>query len=269
MNTKALLICVALALLCCGCSRTKTVNVLSLKWNIGQHMDCFYAGQNIYCLPSSLKTFSGVPLEGIGRDKKPISRTAGLLYYSVAIVHMMERNRSELEKDPHGESGTYSTKFSGSPSDYSLWDCYKTGAGDPAIACQFIEKPDGSKNSLTGDLTVREWVAKQAEAARFETDVLLSLLPEGLKQACGAPQETTNDSISSTLSYPSTRPGVLVKLRFDTYDSTKLDSIETSEPKGPDGNYPAEHVWWWRNSDLMSLYEIPGVMKEMPCLLKK
>lgn len=75
------------------------------------------------------------------------------------------------------------------------------------------------------------------------------------------------DNISSSLIYPSKRPGIFLTLRFDTWEGANLDSIESSEPKRPDGSYPPEWIWWWRSND--TLDESPRVAEALPCLHKE
>jgi len=82
------------------------------------------------------------------------------------IIHFLERNREEVEQQWSAGSGTYETSFSTRPPDYSLWDCYRTGSGQPAIACQLTKKPDRAE---------REWITKKEEAAKID-DMLVQLL---------------------------------------------------------------------------------------------
>lgn len=242
---------------CVGCSHTKTVNVLSQSWGIGQHQDCLYVRQSLYCLPNSLKQFDIYFLDGnVDKDKKPVPRTDVLFHLSVDIVHYMERNRPQLEQDP--TSGTYEVAFSASPSDYAVWDCYKTGSGRPAIDCRLTNEADRAE---------RERIAKREKMARMD-DILRDLVPETLTKNCASPQQTSNDNISLSLTYPSTRPSVSLKLKFDTYkDTIHLSVIESSEPKGPDGRYASGHIFWWRDGD--SIDESQRVMEALPCLGKQ
>ena len=105
------------------------------------------------------------------------------------------------------------------------------------------------------------------DAAKYERDVLLNLSPESLIKFCGTPRDVIQDSISRTLVYGSRRTGVSLNLRFDTSD-TGLDTVESSEPKGADGSYPPEHVWWWVDSAETSLAEIPKIKNDLPCLAR-
>lgn len=250
MKPKLLLVA-TLAICCVGCGKTETVRVMSSAWNLGQHFDCLYDKQNIYCFPPSTKSIDRYSLEGwTDKSGKPMARTAILFGFGPDIIHYLERNREAIEKDKSAETGTYETHFSASPPDYSLWDCYRTGSGQPAIACQLTEKPDRAD---------RDWETKKEEAAKLD-DVLIHLVPESVIKRCGQPQKQTPDP-SPTLFYPSTRPGISVKLWFA---DKELYSVETTDEKKPDGNYPPEFFIWIRNGN--SLDAAPKVVNELSCL---
>jgi hypothetical protein len=247
-----LLLVAALAMLCIGCGKTETVRVMSSSWNLGQHFDCLYDEQNIYCLPPSAKRFGHTSLEGrTDKDGKPVARTTMLFGAGPNIVHYLERNRENIEKDKSSETGTYETHFTASPPNYSVWDCYRTGGGRPAIECQLTKKPDRAD---------REWIAKKEEAARLD-DVFIGLLPESVIKRCGSPQKQTSDP-STTLFYPSDRLGIFVKLWFS---DKELYSIETTDTERlPDGTWPPGFFIWLRTGD--SLDAVPAIVKELPCL---
>lgn len=272
-RTAASLLMVALAILCSGCSTRKTVRVLAAKWSddsfgfwdnfswsVGQHLECWYAEENVYCIPAPTRKFDGYAFDKwVDKEKKPLSRQAVLTDLSVSIVHFLERHRGFIERHPNiGEAETYITTFSSSPSDYSLWDCYKTGAGNPALSCKLTEEPDRAQRKL---------MQAAIDAAKYERDVLLNLSSDSLIRLCGTPQQAIQDSISKTLVYGSSRTGVSVKLRFDPPD-TRLDTVESSEAKGADGRYPTEHIWWWVDSPETSLDQIPQIKKDLPCLAR-
>jgi len=272
-RTATCLLMVGFAILCSGCSTRKTVRVLVAKWNdvsfgvwdnfswrVGQHLECWYADENIYCIPATTQAFGGDTFDKfVDKEKRPISRQAVLTALSVSIVHFLERHRQFVERHPNiGEAETYTTKFSSSPSDYSLWDCYKTGVGNPALSCKLTAEPDGAQ---------RKVMQPAIDAAKYEREVLLNLSPESLIRVCGTPQEAIQDSISKTLVYGSSRTGVSVKLRFDTSD-TRLETVESFEPKGADNSYPPEHIWWWLDSAATSLAEVPKIKNDLPCLAR-
>lgn len=248
-----------LALLCAGCSKTKPVRIMSASWAVGKHQDCIYAQQGLYCLPTSMKMFRQYNLEGFyDKDKKKLPKTDGIFILGVDIVHYMERNRAEAEKDPSGETGTFETSFSGRASEYSVWDCYKTGSGSPAIACQLTKDPDSK---------ARDSIAKKEEAIKVD-DVLLGLTPAALTKACPNPQATSLDDLYQIFKYPSTRPEIPTTLKFENprLGSNHLYSVETEEPKGADGRYSKQHVFWLRAYD--SLSDAGRVGEQLPCINK-
>jgi hypothetical protein len=272
-RTATYLLILGFAILWSGCSTRKPVRVLAAKWNddaysfwddfswrVGQHLECWYAEENIYCIPATTRKFRGYALDTfVDKEKKPMSRQAVLTELSISIVHFLERNRQFIERHPNiGEVETYTTNFSSSPSDYSLWDCYKTGVGDPALSCTLTAEPDQGQRKL---------MQPAIDAAKYERDVLLKLSPETLIRACGTPRDVIQDSISRTLVYGSSRTGVTVQLRFDTPD-TRLDTVESSESKGADNSYPPEHVFWWADDAENSLAEIPQIKDDLPCLAR-
>ena len=247
------------ALLCAGCSNKQPVKILSQTWAVGKHQDCIFAKQGLYCLPTSMKMFRQYNLEGfIDKDKKKLSRTDGIFILSVDIVHYLERNRAEAEKDPSAEVGTFEASFSAHPSDYSIWDCYKTGNGSPAIACQLTKEADSK---------TRDFNAKKEAAAKTD-DALLGLTAASLINACSIPQATSTEQLYQVLKYPSARPGIPITLKFDNTfkGSSLLQDAETEEARSADGRYPKEHIFWARTYD--SIYEAQKIGEQLPCINK-
>jgi hypothetical protein len=233
----------------------------TFSWGVGQHLECWYAGaENVYCIPATTHEFNGLAFDKwLDNEKKPLSRQAVLSSLSVSIVHFLERNRNFVERHPNiGEAETYITSFSSSPSDYSLWDCYKTGAGNPALSCD-----------LTRELsrTQRKAMQPAIDAVNYERDTLLNQSPTCMLNRCGTPQDRIHDSISQTLVYASSRNGISVKLRFDN-SNMRLDMVESSEPKQADGYYPPEHILWWADAPEASLNQITQIKKDLPCLAR-
>jgi hypothetical protein len=250
-----------LALLCAGCSNSnkQPVKILSQTWAVGKHQDCIFARQGLYCLPATMKMFRQYNLEGfIDKEKKQLPRTDGMFILGVDIVHFMERNRADAERDPNSESGTFETSFSARPSDYSIWDCYKTGNGSPAIACQLTKETDSK---------ARDFNAKKEAAAKTD-DALLGLGAASLINACSSPQATSTDQLYQVLKYPSARPGISITLKFEnpSRGSNRLQYVETEEARGADGHYPKEHISWMRDYD--SIYEAQKIEEQLPCINK-
>lgn len=179
-----------LAALSMGCGKTKTVNVVTdFKIDVGRQMSCIYSSGNLYCYSKLL-----TPEE----TKKWVAH-GGM----VTAIQTLEKERSDNVTT--GESGAYSSKFSKSPVDYSLWNCSKTGNVDPAIRCELQIAPDPTV------------VAKTLDAVKFEESVLLPITQESLISACGKPRKTQESDISKWFYYPSTHSGTLIRLEFDTY----------------------------------------------------
>jgi hypothetical protein len=250
---------IALGFLCAGCSNKQQVKILSRTWAVGTHQDCIFAKQGLYCLPAAMKMFRQYNLEGfIDKGKNKLSRTDGIFILSVDIVHYLERNRAEEEKDATAEIGTVEASFSARSSDYSTWDCYKTGNGSPAIACHLTKEADSK---------TRDFNAKKEAAAKTD-DTLLGLTAASLMNACSNPQATSAEQLYQVLKYPSARSGIPISLKFDNTfkGSSLLLGAETEEPRGADGRYPKEHISWARDYDF--IYEAQKIEEQLPCINK-
>jgi hypothetical protein len=245
---------VALCLLI-GCSRQQTVSVLGLRWEIGQHQDCIYKAKNLYCIPAGANSVAGYQLTNWKtRDGKPVPRNDALLLVSVDLTRSLDRNRSETERDKDAETGVYDTKFSTSPPDYSIWDCFKTGQGSPAISCTLTKKAEGEKEKKS--------LARQIEDGKLD-DAVRALSQDDLIRKCGQPGQVTSDSISRTLHYQAAS-GLPIAFRFDTlgHGIPLLDEATSEEPRDEKA---ARKIFWWKSSPLSS-FEAEMLAKEMPCL---
>ena len=247
----------AAAILLSGCSQTKTVSVLGLKWEVGQHQDCVYKAGNLYCIPANSTNIVGLPVHG-WKDKagKPVEmkRSQLLFMQSVALTHGVEANRAEAARDKDAETGTYDTKFSASPVDYSIWDCLKTGVASPGISCTLTRKPSGDKDM--------QFIADKEQEEQLN-DSFKELTMDSLQTKCGKPGNITSDSISRSLIY-TPASGVPIAFRFETFgnhDPIKLDSARSQEPE--DAKTP-RRVFWWNSSS--RAHEAGVLAKEMPCL---
>lgn len=240
-----------------GCSQTKTVSVLGLKWEIGQHQDCVYKAGNLYCIPANSTSVVGLPLHG-WKDKsgKPVEITRSQLLFSqsVAFTHRAEANRDEAAREKDAETGTYDTKFSTAPADYSIWDCLKTGIASPGISCTLTRKPSAKDSQLIADKEQEERL----------NDSLKTLTMDDLQTKCGKPGDTTSDSISRSLIY-TPASGVPIAFRFDTFGEHNpivLDSAESQEPR--DDPKTARKIFWWKSAS--NAHAAGVLVKDMPCL---
>jgi len=257
MKVTELLVALACLSLLSGCNKSEPVRVVALSWNVGEHLDCSYHLNNIYCFPPSMKRLDRFAFDGVkDTSGKPVSRTQMLLSYGPELAHYMERNREEVEKAWSAGTGTYETQFSTRPVPYSIWDCYRTGSGQPAIVCRLTQKPDGE---------LQKWITEKEEQAKLD-DMLVTLHKEDVIRRCGQPQTAANAS-ADTLLYASSRPGISMKLWFPGLSDGVLESIETTDQKRPDGTYPPEFIIWMRNGD--ALDQIPAVLRELPCLKRQ
>jgi hypothetical protein len=239
-----------------GCSPTKKINVLGLKWEIGQHQDCVYKADNLYCIPANSETVVGLSTHG-WKDKsgKPIemARSQLLFIQSVALTHRIEANRAEAASDKNAETGTYDTKFSASPADYSIWDCLKTGVSSPGISCTLARKPTDKDAQFIADKEQEEKL----------NDSFKALTMDDLQAKCGKPGNSTSDSISRSLTYTGAS-GVPIAFRFETIgaqEPIKLDSAESQEPK--EEKAPRK-IFWWKSAS--SAHAAGLLAKDMPCL---
>jgi hypothetical protein len=115
-----------------GCSRTQRVAVQGLLWDVGAHRDCVYDKQAIFCIPPTETKVGSWDLSKMHdiKTKQPTPRNVALLAISPVIVEIGRRAKA---------FSTYDASFSSAPTDYSLWDCTKTGKESPAITCTFLD----------------------------------------------------------------------------------------------------------------------------------
>jgi hypothetical protein len=102
---------------------------------------CVYDKQAIFCIPPTETKVADWDLSKMYdiTTKRPTPRNVALLAISPAIVEIGRRAKA---------LSTYDASFSSAPTDYSLWDCTKTGKESPAITCTFLggHKSDEIKN---------------------------------------------------------------------------------------------------------------------------
>jgi hypothetical protein len=253
---KTALASVLLAVLLTGCSQTKKVNVLSMKWEIGQHQDCVYKENNLYCIPANSPTIVGLPLTG-WKDKsgKPTEMTRQQLLFSqsVTLIHRVEANREEAARDKDAETGIYDARFASAAADYSIWDCLKTGVASPGISCALTRKPTAKDD---------QFIADKEQEERWN-DALKALTMDDLQAKCGKPGDITSNSISRSLVYTS-GSGLPIAFRFETFgehEPIKLDSAASQEAK--DDKAPRK-IFWWKSAS--SAHQAGILAKDMPCL---
>jgi hypothetical protein len=227
-----------------GCSKTQSTSVIAFKWNTGQHENCVYAHENIYCM---------VP------EQWPIDpETKGVSWNQVSkIPYRAEQERSELAKDPTAEAGTFDVKYSGSPMDFSLWDCFKTGVGSPAIQCDLKRKPSQAE---IAQATEDEKKQKEHDALALKAHYFLEgLTKENLIQFCGAGKSSPG-LISEKIAYSDKDGNPDSMFEYSTYGSRKgsLQNIEMAGTK-PVHWYNGSKIW--KDDALM-------IVQTMPCLAK-
>lgn len=222
-----------------GCSKTQSTSVIAFKWNTGQHENCVYAHQNIYCMT-------------------PDPATKGVSWRQISkIPYRAEEERSELAKDPTAESGTFDVKYSGTPLDFSLWDCFKTGIGSPAIQCDLKRKPSQAE---IAQATEDEQKQKEHDALALKAHYFLEeLTKENLIQLCGA-GKTSSGLISEKIAYSDKDGNLDSVFEYSTFGSTKgsLENIELTETK-PVHWYHGNKIW---KDDALK------IVQTMPCLAK-
>jgi hypothetical protein len=107
-----------LAFVLVGCSPpAQRVSILANRWQIGEHKTCtFLAPDDLVC-----------------DGPEPVT------HWEAA-----QRNQS-LSKSVVIERGDYDVSFSPHTSDYSLWDCLKTGTSGIAISCTLVHQPSANE----------------------------------------------------------------------------------------------------------------------------
>jgi hypothetical protein len=107
--------------------------------------------------------------------------------------YFMEMERDKLLKDKRSDGGSYDTRFkSHTPMDFSVWHCYKTGAGSPAIVCDLIHKATEEESAA-----IVKSEKEQEERSRLEevaSDYLMVLKPATLLEACGQGEQSGGQS---------------------------------------------------------------------------
>jgi hypothetical protein len=248
---------IAVAALCCGCSTKQTVGMMSDNWKAGQHQDCIFKADQLYCIAPGVYAM-GIRLQATTKDGKPIPRRTMLFSNAVEIIHVFERKRSEARNDRNADTGTYEAKFSERPAKYSIWDCFKAGVGSPAISCALSVKPS--------EKTMPFFTRKEEEAQM--DDVLKAMNMDGLQAKCGKPASETSDGISRSLIYIPD-PGTPIAFRFATYGNAfLLDSAQSQEKKAPTDPLPTDplKIFWWKSAPSRGMREAGQLVKEMPCL---
>jgi hypothetical protein len=241
----------AVTALCCGCSTRQTVGVMSDKWEVGQHQDCIFKADQLYCVAPGVDSM-GVHLLARTKEGMPIPRRMMLFSNSVEIIHVFERKLSEDWNDRNAGTGTFAAKFSERPIKYSIWDCFKK-VGSPAISCALSVKPS--------EKTTPFFIRKEEEAQT--DDVLKAMNMDGLQAKCGKPVSEMSDGISRSLIY-APDSGTPIAFRFATYGSAfLLDSAQSQEKKAP--NDPRK-IFWWKSAPGRGMREAGQLVREMPCL---
>ena len=146
------LVPVFLLLILVGCSRTHIATVVSEKWDVGQHQSCFYGHEDLFC--GAMDDMKGTKSDGTAATPIDILLDQERTPYRLALYREVQLRKA---KDLPPFSGVYETKFTSSAMDFSLWDCYRTGLGSPAIRCTLKLKP-------TKDET-KQYVALEKEQA--------------------------------------------------------------------------------------------------------
>lgn len=250
----------------CGCSTKLTVGVMSGKWEAGQHQDCIFKADQLYCVAPGVDAM-GVHLLARTKDGMPIPRRMMLFSNSVEIIHVFERKRSEAATDGT-DTATYIARFSERPIKYSTWDCFKKGVGSFAISCALSVKPSEK---------MMPFFIRKEEEAQMD-DVLKAMNMDGLQAKCGKPISEMSDGVSRSLIYMPDS-GAPIAFRFATYGSAfLLDSAQSQEKKGshdlllkdpqlkdPLHNDP-QKIFWWKSAPGRGMREAGQLVKEMPCL---
>jgi hypothetical protein len=242
----------AVAALCCGCSTKQSVSIMSEQWEAGQHQDCIFKADQLYCMAPGAYAM-GIRVQATTKDGKPIPRRTMLFSNAVEIIHVFERRRIEALNDTSADTGTYVAKFSERPIKYSMWDCFKTGAGSPAVSCALSIKPS--------EKTMPFFIRKEEEAQM--DDALKAMNMDGLQAKCGKPASETSDGISRSFIY-TPDSGTPIAFRFATYgNGFLLDSAQSQEKKAPTD--PSK-IFWWKSAPSRGMREAGELVKEMPCL---
>jgi type IV pilus assembly protein PilA len=162
-----LIVALSLILGAISCSPIKPVTVATetrSKLTIGEHNYCIYDGQRLICLPqakldeASQSTFLFFDQEQeeqfaerhykFKRYERASLRLEDILFLQGAeltamVEHELKRGDSTLI-----EVAVFDTKFSRTPVDYSVWDCFVTGKGSPALECTLMKSPDSEEREF-------------------------------------------------------------------------------------------------------------------------
>jgi len=213
MKRIALFASIFLILFLAGCSKVQTTVLLADKWETGQHRTCLYGHQNLYCLEP--EEFEGLlPLSKSIPDERRIT------------PYLMESERAKALEHPGTDGGSYETKFTWhTPMDFSLWDCYKTGVGSPAIDCNLKKKP--TKQETAVFIKAEKEQMEHTRLAENAYHLISGLTPTNLAEACGQGEQTGGQKMEGSGEYD-LRDETFIKYAFAEFRLQYLGMYDAS-----------------------------------------
>jgi len=239
-----------LILFLAGCSKVQTTVLLADKWETGQHRTCLYGHKNLYCLEP--EEFEGLlPLSKSIPDERRLT------------PYLMESKRAKALEDPRTDGGSYETKFTWhTPMDFSLWDCYKTGVGSPAIVCNLKQKP--TKEETAVFIKAEKEQMEHTRLAEKAWQLVWGLTPTTLTEACGQGKQTGGKKEEGSGIYD-LRENTFLKYPFAEFQfrylgsSYELQTIHTND----------DSKSWDKDSQGINTDGAFRSVQDIPCLANK
>jgi len=83
--------------------------------------------------------------------------------------------------------------------DFSLWDCYKTGIGSPAIVCKLKQNP--TKEETAVFIKAEKEQMEHTRLAKDAYTLVIKLAPTTLAEACGQGEQTGGQKMEGSGKY--------------------------------------------------------------------
>jgi len=248
-----------------GCSTTKAVSVVTDdgtgSWPTGQHDYCIYKASRLICTPQDSRPIP-MPEEMKGKVKPGEKVKIEEVLFLNSVRFMGQVEESLQTGKPKMQVSVLDTKFSASPEDYSVWNCFSTGQGSPAVECKVMKQPN------TGD---KEYISRELKRQQDLKDATLkisSLTHKTLEERCGQPAQRGEDSISVSELYKG--QSEFLAFHFNTYQPTEERLTIASSLDAPPAKLDhaavlnGKHHWWGGKVER----ESPWYIEQLPCLNK-
>jgi hypothetical protein len=163
--------------------------------------------------------------------------------------------------------------------DFSLWDCYKTGVGSPAIVCNLKQKPTKGETALF--IKAEKEQMEHTRLAEDARTLVNSLTPTTLAEACGQGEQTGGQKMAGSEKFDF-REDTVIKYPFaefrlsylGMYDATGHRCAVASASCAPSYmtktiRTSANSKFWGIDSQARNTDAAFDTMQDIPCLANK